>query len=99
MAEGSFDFTATGLAPQDAALAKAVGDAITGALQFRWQDGQDALALPMLRVEGADYSARAAIALAGLSTGITVTGDATLRADDLARYADLAGRPLRAGRF
>lgn len=99
MAEGSFDFTATGLAPQDAALAKAVGDAITGALQFRWQDGQDALALPMLRVEGTDYSARAAIALAGLSTGITVTGDATLRADDLARYADLAGRPLAGQAF
>ena len=97
LAEGTLDFTATGLAATDAALARALGDALSGQFAFRWQQGQGTLALPVLRIDGTDFGFDGGLSIAGLDSAITVQGQGALRADDLQRFADLAGQPL-AGR-
>lgn len=97
LAEGIFDFTAAGLATADPALAAALGDALTGQAGFRWQEGQDMLALPVLRIDGADYGFDGGVTIAGLESAVTIRGQGTARAGNLQRFAPLAGRPL-AGR-
>lgn len=97
LAEGTLDFSASGLAPADPALARALGDSLSGQFGFRWQEGQDVLALPALRITGADFGFDGGVTIAGLQSALTVKGQGTARADDLQRFADLAGQPL-AGR-
>lgn len=97
LAEGRLEFSASGLTPADPALGRALGDSLSGQFGFRWQDGQDGLALPVLRIAGADYGFDGGVTIAGLQSALTVKGQGTARADDLQRFADLAGQPL-AGR-
>lgn len=96
-AEGLLDIVISGLAPRDPALAKALGDQVTGQLGFQWAEGQDTFNLPVLKLNGSDYRFDGNLALAGLDTALTVSGGGDLTADDLSRFADLAGQPL-AGR-
>lgn len=96
-ADGTLDFTAEGLAATDPALAKALGPALAGSVSFAWQEGRDGLDLPKLSLTGADYGFDGSLSIAGLATGLTVTGQGEARLDDLSRIADLAGQPL-AGR-
>ncbi len=95
--DGTLDFAAEGLAPADPALAKALGPAVTGTVGFQWQEGQDTLDLPVLKLNGQDYGLDAVLRIAGLDSALTVSGTGNARADDLSRFADLAGQPL-AGR-
>ncbi|GGO33721.1 translocation/assembly module TamB [Gemmobacter aquaticus] len=94
LAEGTIDFAATGVAAADQALARAIGDTLKGRLGFRWQEGQDALALPLLQVEGADFGFDGALDIGGLQSALALKGQGAVRADDLARFSDLAGRSL-----
>ncbi|WP_151718880.1 translocation/assembly module TamB domain-containing protein [Gemmobacter serpentinus] len=97
LAEGLLDIVTDGLAPTDAALAKALGDRLTGQVGFRWQQGQDNLDLPVLRLNGSDYAFDGGLKITGLEAGLTIGGQGNLRATDLARFADLAGQPALAG--
>lgn len=94
---GTLRFDAAGLEPTDAGLAEALGPQVTGQTTFHWRDGEDALSLPQLSLTGEDYGLEAGGRIAGLGSGLSLTGRATLRAADLSRAAGLAGRPL-AGR-
>ncbi|MEH7828675.1 translocation/assembly module TamB domain-containing protein [Gemmobacter denitrificans] len=97
-AQGKLDFITESLAPSDAALARALGDALSGSLEFFWQEGADALSLPRLTLSGADYGFDGGVTISGLEKAITVAGKGRARADDLSRFAELAGQPL-AGRL
>jgi translocation and assembly module TamB len=88
-------FAADGLTMSDAALASAVGERLEGRAVFHWQDGADALSLPVLELQGADYAAKANLQIEGLSTGLRTSGTVEVSAEDLARFSALAGRPLR----
>ncbi|MDR0809838.1 MAG: translocation/assembly module TamB domain-containing protein, partial [Gemmobacter sp.] len=92
--DGTLDLAAEGLVPADPALARALGQAVTGTIGFRWQEGQETLDLPVLKLNGQDYGLDAVLRIAGLHSALTVSGTGRARADDLARFADLTGRPL-----
>lgn len=80
-----------GLAPADPALARALGDAATARVTLGWQSGSGQVDLSDLSVEAANTS----LTTKGqIASDLTLTGSLTLRARDLARFADLAGRPL-----
>ncbi|SEQ09340.1 translocation/assembly module TamB domain-containing protein [Thalassovita taeanensis] len=92
---GQATLAALGVHPQDAALATALGRDIRAALRFDWTQGQ-ALRLPSLTLSGQDYALTGAAELGGLTDGLNliITTDTTLTADNLTRFAPLAGLPL-----
>lgn len=87
------DFTAAGLRPDDAALAEALGQDVTGQARVLWTDGAP-LEIDGFRIGGSDYAialdGRAAIA----DRGLTVAGEIALDLADLSRFSALAGQPL-----
>lgn len=94
---GLLDITLAGLAPRDPALAKALGDQLTGQVAFQWTEGQPTFDLTALTLNGPDYRFDGKLSIGGLDSALTLTGSGDLTADDLSRFADLAGQPL-AGR-
>ncbi|MFC2966998.1 translocation/assembly module TamB domain-containing protein [Acidimangrovimonas pyrenivorans] len=91
--DGSLRVAVSGLAPEDQALGKALGSALQAATGFRWQQGKP-LQLSDLRLTGADYGLTASADVSGIGAALFVEGKASARADDLSRFAALAGRPL-----
>lgn len=91
---GDFDITADGIEPTDPALAQALGAGVKGSVGFRWREGYDALQLTKLALNGADYSFDGTVNIAGLEEALSLTGQGNLRADDLSRFAALAGQPV-----
>ena len=96
-AKGLLDIALDGVAPSDPALARALGPRLAGKLGFQWQDGQDTFDLPVLALGGDDYAFDGALKIGGLQSALTISGAGVLNAQDLSRFADLAGQPL-AGR-
>lgn len=94
---GLLDITLAGLAPRDPSLAKALGDQLTGQVAFQWTEGQPTFDLTALTLNGPDYRFDGKLSIGGLDSALTLAGAGDLTADDLARFADLAGQPL-AGR-
>ena len=92
--DANFTYGATGLAPTNPALATALGDAITGTLRMDYATGDGALTLPFIALNGDAYGLTGALKIAGLDTGLTVSGSSTLRADDLSRFAAVVGQPI-----
>ncbi|MCE6961066.1 translocation/assembly module TamB domain-containing protein [Cereibacter sphaeroides] len=92
--EGTLDFAAQDLTPADPDLATALGSEISGRTRFSWVEGGDGLTLPDFTLDGSNYGLAANLTLDGLSSGLTVAGDASVRFDDLSRFSGLAGRPL-----
>lgn len=90
---GNLRFEAQSLDPTNLALGRALGDAINGKATFFWEQGSP-LRLPKLAVTGADYGIEAKGLIGGFVQGFPLSGSATLRADDLSRFAMLAKRPL-----
>ncbi len=84
---GALEFEVAGLATNDG-LSDALGPDVTGAARIDWDGGP-------LTIEAFSLAAED-ISLAGSATleGQTITADATLNAANLARYSELAGRPL-----
>ena len=87
------DFQMSGLAPVDADLARATGDSPQGRVELAWQPDAP-LDLRVLRVQSGDVGLTATAQLDSLADGFPVTGEAALQADDLSRFAGLAGRDL-----
>ena len=90
----STQFGAEGLAPTDAALARALGTVITGAASGFWQEGSGKLEFSTFDLSGDGIALKARGMVEGLSTGLAVTGKAVAEINDLARLSALAGRPL-----
>lgn len=59
-----------------------------------WREGEDALRLPRLALQGTDYGATANLRVEGLATGLNTKGRISLTAADLSRFSDLAGMAL-----
>ncbi|UYV37049.1 translocation/assembly module TamB domain-containing protein [Rhodobacteraceae bacterium D3-12] len=89
---GAASYSARGLVPADAALARALGSALNGELAFGWAEDAP-LRLTSFALNGADYGLSGNAAFKGLMDGlnIDISGAAKLKADDMARFADLAG--------
>ena len=90
----TLDFAAQGLALADAAMQEAVGNAVDGKAVLTFREGSGALNLPQLELRGADYSASARLRVEGLDSGLNTSGTLTLKAEDLSRFAALAGMDL-----
>ncbi|MEY4871240.1 MAG: hypothetical protein RLZZ563_570, partial [Pseudomonadota bacterium] len=90
----TLDFDATGLRPDDAALASAIGADVAGRMLLSWQAGGVGLRIPMLNVTGDDYGLTGRAVIDGLDTALEVSGQAEARLDDLSRLSALAGRGL-----
>ncbi|KQZ01499.1 hypothetical protein ASD45_12050 [Pseudolabrys sp. Root1462] len=83
------DARATGLAPRDAALARALGDTLSLAVRGNWSDGIADIATARLQTKTAlaSFNGRVGDKL--------VQGKLAAEAPDLARFASLAGTSLR----
>ncbi|SMH41786.1 translocation/assembly module TamB domain-containing protein [Maritimibacter sp. HL-12] len=92
---GTVDFAARGLGATDPALEGVLGRDITGQTRFA-KAGGTPLRLSALRLEGEDYGVTGALSLGTdlARLDLLARGDITLRADDLARFAPIAGLPL-----
>jgi len=91
---GEIRFDASGLAPADPALARAIGTTISGRTGFDWRP-DNAVDLNGLTITGADYSLQGDLRADGLSSGVTVSGRLTGGYQDLSRLSELAGQPLK----
>jgi translocation and assembly module TamB len=90
----ALDFSASGIAPDDADLARAIGPDLTGAANIAWRPGAP-LRLPGARLNGAGYALTLAeVEIGGLDSAGEVSGRVEGRLDDLSQFSGLAGRPL-----
>jgi translocation and assembly module TamB len=90
---GSLRFNGQGLATDDAALQPVLAQGLSGQTLFHWQEGQP-LALSNLNLQGPDFGLQGNLRLSEPAKGLLVSGKTTIRADDLTRFALLAGQPL-----
>ena len=88
----------SGLAPSDDALARAIGPDLQGQARVDWSPGEP-LRLSGLTLAGADYALTGDVTLRGVEGAVDLSADTDLRAkaQDLSRFAGLAGRDLRGG--
>lgn len=86
-------FDTTGLRHADPALSQAIGPAPNGTLRLSWRPGAP-LDIAFLSLKSGDLSLTASGQIDELATGLPITGQATLNAGDLTRFAALTGRPL-----
>lgn len=95
---GRIDLDISGIAFADPDLSASIGPALLGGVRFDWQQGRP-LALQDMALRGADYRLAGDATLSGITGQIdmALALDATLSADDLSRFAGVAGQPL-AGR-
>lgn len=93
--DGAAEISLLGLSPADAALASALGRDLRAALHFDWTTGKD-LNLQSVTVtgQGYDLTGEAQIATVKGTADIRVDTRARLVAQDLSRFAALAGQPL-----
>lgn len=91
---GTLTLAASGIAPTDPALARALGTEIAGSLRMFVQEGTGALQLSDIRLEGAGLNGRGAVKVEGLEDAFLASGKLTVQAEDFARFSGLAGRPL-----
>lgn len=91
---GVLDLDATGVALSDVTLAGALGTALRGRVGVDWQKGAD-LVLREIDLAGADYGLTGAVTVrAEDPLNPLVAPDLRLKAEDLTRFAELAGIAL-----
>ncbi|GHC50415.1 translocation/assembly module TamB domain-containing protein [Neogemmobacter tilapiae] len=90
---GSLRFNGQGLATDDPTLQPVLAQGLSGQALFHWQEGQP-LALSNLTLQGPDFGLQGNLRLSDPAQGLRLSGKATINADDLTRFALLAGRPL-----
>ncbi|TNF17487.1 MAG: hypothetical protein EP318_21255 [Rhodobacteraceae bacterium] len=93
---GTLKLDAGGIAPEDAALAQALGQSLSGGLDFGWTSGAP-IRLREIDLAGADYGFDGTLTISGLedaTEALTLVPDLHLAAQDLGRFADLAGLGL-----
>lgn len=91
--DGTLRAALRGIALTDPDLDRAMGDAVTLNTGFS-TPGDGTFEVSGLSLRGAGLDATADAAIAGLDTGYRIDGNATVKADSLARFSGLAGRPL-----
>lgn len=89
---GQVDFGGQQLAFDDAGLGQAVGDAITGRMNFDYGSGQ--VNITDLSVDGADYGLSGDVLLSDLTGGIIASFDLDAHYQNLSRLSALAGRSM-----
>ncbi len=96
--DGALDLAASGLALTDPDLKAALGDSLTGDIVFDWTRG-DPFRLTSLALNGQDFSVDGSAEVTGLTKPIAprLTASVALKAQDLARFAGLAGTDLEGG--
>lgn len=92
--DATFGFAGDGVAPDDPALATAIGPHITGRAELGAVQGGSTLDIRSLSLDGADYTLAASGTLDGLTAGFRLSGKAQADLQDLGRLSALAGRPL-----
>lgn len=92
---GALDLSARGIAPTDPALGTALGDALDGKIEFKWQQGTP-FRLTSLVLEGEDFDLDGSATVSNLTTAEPprLTAEVGLKAADLARFAGLSGTDL-----
>lgn len=85
---------ARGLAPSDEALARALGEQISGAFTLAYDEGQP-LRISGLDVAGSDFGVKGEATVDGLDTDLLSGVDVQLSAEDISRFGALAGADLR----
>ncbi|SMX41840.1 translocation/assembly module TamB domain-containing protein [Maliponia aquimaris] len=94
---GALTLSGTGLAPVDAALAQALGETLNGSLRFDWQPDAP-FNLRDMDLSGADYGLTGGLSLFGTgSLNPVLSPDLKVAAQDLSRFAGLAGIALEGG--
>ena len=88
-------FSANGAVPADPALAEALGASLSGKLVTEFQEGQEAVRLPLLEITGDGYGLTATGEIGGLNSGLELSGTTRAEFADLGRLSLLAGRPLK----
>ncbi len=88
------DFLGTGMTPTDAALAQALGTAISGTLAANWRSGGDQTDVTKLSITGNNYAFTANGAVQGLASGFAFGGRIEGDWIDLSRLSGLTGLPL-----
>ena len=91
---GTIKLLASGIAPEDPALANALGPEIGGQLRMHMLEGSGALTLSDIRVEGAGLTGTGALKIEGLENAFLATGRLAVEAADFSRFSGLAGRKL-----
>ncbi|WP_353472835.1 translocation/assembly module TamB domain-containing protein [Salipiger sp. H15] len=93
--DAQLTFDASGLDFADASMADAAGEELKGVMQIEWQAG-DPLYLRQIDFGGAGISLAGDVTFSGLgnSGNIVIEPDLNLKAEDIARFSGLAGRPL-----
>ncbi|RBI86202.1 hypothetical protein DRV85_05450 [Rhodosalinus halophilus] len=86
-------FTGTGLGLDDPAIAAALGAELRGRATVGYAGGGP-LRISALDLRGEDYELGGDITLSGLSAGFEAALDTQLAAQDLSRFAPLAGREI-----
>ncbi len=87
--DGQLTFNAGGIAPEDPALARAIGSAVSGELRAGWREGAP-VSIDAFNLQGADYGLSGTARIAGAD----ISGDISARLDDLTRFQDIAGQPV-----
>ncbi len=90
---GDVELGADGLLFEDAALQAAVGAAVTGRMSLNAAEGA-AVQIENLALQGDDYGLAGALSIAGLDRDFRTDLDVALAAENLARFAALAGVDL-----
>lgn len=87
-------FDAAGLVPADPDMARALGREVTGKAVLFWSEGVDAVQVPRISVNGPGVAISGGGEVAGLEEALRLTGRIRAEAEDLSRFAGLAGRAL-----
>ncbi|MCX8508453.1 MAG: translocation/assembly module TamB domain-containing protein [Rhodobacteraceae bacterium] len=90
---GQIGFDATNIFLPDPALSQALGDRLSGRVDFLWQAGKP-LELRQLRADAGDLGISGKLTLSTLGLDLSAKGRLDLRAADMARFSALAGRKL-----
>lgn len=91
---GTLNFDAGDVILADAALARALGQDITGKLIFDWQKGGLGFHIGRLELNEAGYTIATSARLGTFESGFRSRGILAAEYEDLSRLSDLAGRPL-----
>ncbi len=94
---GTVRLSAQGLAPEDPALASALGERLAARAVMSWAEGSGLLRLGVVEASGDAFALAASGTVRGLSTGFRLAGSGEVTVPDLARFAGMAGRPLSGG--
>ncbi|MDS9466910.1 translocation/assembly module TamB domain-containing protein [Paracoccus sp. MBLB3053] len=90
---GWIAFGADDIAPDDPALAEALGETLNGGLNFAFTPG-NAMKLWGMNINGDEFKLQGDLEASGLRTGIALSGDVTAQHLNISTLSRIADRPL-----